>query len=68
MDATQSVGVLPFDVEKVKPDFMAASMHKHLFGSCARLLLVVEWRGAVVRAKTQAPVCRGGGSRTRQRE
>ena len=32
VDGTQSIGCLPFDVEKVKPDFVCASIHKHLFG------------------------------------
>jgi selenocysteine lyase/cysteine desulfurase len=39
IDGTQSLGVLPFDVQKVKPDFVCASVHKHLFGPYGMCLM-----------------------------
>ncbi len=42
IDGTQSFGVLPFDVENVKPDFACASIHKHLFAPYGMCLLYVD--------------------------
>ena len=39
IDGTQSIGCLPFDVDKVKPDFLCASVHKHLFGPYGMCLM-----------------------------
>ena len=39
VDGTQSIGCLPFDVDKVKPDFVCASVHKHLFGPYGMCLM-----------------------------
>lgn len=32
LDLTQSLGAVPFDVQKIRPDFMVASTYKWLFG------------------------------------
>lgn len=46
VDATQSIGVLPFDVTRVQPDFVAASVHKWLLGAYGTCLMYVakRWR------------------------
>eukprot|EP00005_Dracoamoeba_jomungandri_P007905 CAMPEP_0174265606 /NCGR_PEP_ID=MMETSP0439-20130205/27168_1 /TAXON_ID=0 /ORGANISM="Stereomyxa ramosa, Strain Chinc5" /LENGTH=293 /DNA_ID=CAMNT_0015352151 /DNA_START=22 /DNA_END=900 /DNA_ORIENTATION=+ len=33
VDGTQSIGAVPFDIEQVKPDFLAAASYKWLFGT-----------------------------------
>jgi len=38
VDATQSIGAMPFSVEDVQPDFLAAAMHKHLYGQSVALI------------------------------
>ncbi len=42
IDGTQSLGCLPFDVETIKPDFLCASVHKHLFAPYGMCLLYVD--------------------------
>eukprot|EP00808_Paulinella_micropora_P003792 g33815.t1 len=41
VDATQSVGVLETDVTKIRPDFLACSVHKWLLGAYGTCLLYV---------------------------
>lgn len=46
VDATQSLGVLPFDVSKVRPDFLVTSAYKWMLGPYSLGFLYVgdEWR------------------------
>ena len=44
IDGTQSIGCLPFDVDKVKPDFLCASVHKHLFGPYGMCLMYASMK------------------------
>ena len=46
VDATQSLGAFPLDVQKVQPDFLAASSHKWLMGPYGVCLLYVaaQWQ------------------------
>ncbi len=49
VDGTQSVGALPFDVEAVKPDFLAVASYKWLLGPYAAGFLYVapKWQQAM---------------------
>lgn len=53
VDATQSLGALPLDVEKIQPDFVAASSHKWLFGPYGICLLYSDskYHGVQVNGK-----------------
>ncbi len=46
LDLTQSLGVMPFDIETVRPDFMVAAGYKWLFGpySLGFLYIAPKWQ------------------------
>lgn len=46
IDATQSLGTLPFDVSKIEPDFLVATAYKCMLGpyGLAYLYVAPEWR------------------------
>lgn len=41
IDGTQSIGALPFDVQKIRPDFLACSVHKWLLSPYGTSLVYV---------------------------
>jgi selenocysteine lyase/cysteine desulfurase len=48
VDATQTLGAMPFDLERIQPDFLAAATYKWQLGPYGVTLLYVgrEWRGS----------------------
>eukprot|EP01036_Dinobryon_divergens_P054051 gene54051-72237_t len=42
IDATQSIGAIPFDIQKLQPDFVACSIHKWLCGPYGMSLMYLH--------------------------
>lgn len=69
VDATQSAGIIPMDVQRVRPDFLMASAHKWLYGPHGLCLLYASrhWF-APASAFVLSPLLPFNGTRRRQRE